>query len=169
MFLKSLIKSRETSLSFLGGAPSQRCPDGHGWRCSHLTESTLGWDRCSEAPHRPASGTRIPGSPDCGLGLCPPLPSGLQLRITYGVTPAECALSSLPSAVWNTAPGFQEELIRSINLTLPLNGVPRRRPEHRGRAPQRGCDHLPTGLVSLGLALPREERTGSQAVGCFWG
>lgn len=68
----------------------------------------------------------------------------------------------------NTAPGFQKQLIGSINLTLPLNGVPRMRPEHRSRAPLRWPWPPAIGLVSRGPAPPWEERTGSQAVGCFW-
>lgn len=47
LFLKSLRKSRETSLFFLGLAPSLVCLAGPGWGCFHFRERMLGWGRGS--------------------------------------------------------------------------------------------------------------------------
>lgn len=87
--------------------------------------------------------------------------------------PTECALSSFPSAVCSTAPGFQEQLIRSINLTLPLNGVPRKRPEHRGGAPQRRLRPSARwpGEPRAGTAQGRKDRLSGcgPLLGVGWG
>lgn len=66
--------------------------------------------------------------------LLPLVPLDVGSHMVCGTTcrleaPTEYVLSNFPFLTCSTALSFQEQLIGSINLTLPLNGLQFRRPE----------------------------------------